>query len=72
MYTPLQDPILPGFKKVLGSYSRVFVLYALIFAILLHIIKAINNCFDTILRPFACILKREIRVIKLSLLTKIV
>ena len=57
MYTLLQDPILPGFKKVLGSYSRVFILYAVIFAILLHIIKAINNRFDTSLRPFACIIK---------------
>ena len=57
MYTLLQDPILPGLKKVLGSYSRVFILYVVIFAILLHIIKAINNCFDTILRPFACIIK---------------
>ena len=51
MYPLLQDPILPGFKKVLGSYSRVFMLYAVIFAILLHIIKAINNCFD----PAICV-----------------
>ena len=58
MYPLLQDPILPYFKKVLGSYSRVFILYAVIFAILLHIIKAKNNCFDSILRPFACIIKR--------------
>ena len=56
MYPLIQDPVLPGFKKVLGSYSRVFILYAVIFAILPHII-AINNCFDTILRPFACIIK---------------
>ena len=51
MYPLLQDPILPGFKKVLGSYSRVFMLYAVIFAILLHIIKALNNCFD----PAICV-----------------
>ena len=57
MYPLLQDPILPGFKKILGSYSRVFIPYAVIFASLLHITKAINNCFDTILRPFACIIK---------------
>ena len=58
MYPLLQDPILPDFKKVLGSYSRVLILYAVIFAILLHIInKAINNCFDGILGSFACIIK---------------
>ena len=38
MYPLLQDPIL-------------FMLYAVIFAILLHIIKAINNCFD----PAICV-----------------
>ena len=56
MYPKTQDPILRDFKKVLGSYSRVFTL-CYDACNLLHIVKAINNCFDTILRPFACIMK---------------
>ena len=50
-------PYFARLKKNTRFLFEVFILYAVIFAILLHIIKAINNCFDTILRPFACIIK---------------